>query len=37
MIRFIMWLTKGPTDPATVVEFTDWARVDAFARRVAVM
>ncbi|MDR3298721.1 MAG: menaquinone-dependent protoporphyrinogen IX dehydrogenase [Candidatus Accumulibacter sp.] len=34
-IRFIMWLTKGPTDPATVVEFTDWTRVDAFARRVA--
>ena len=37
MIRFIMWLTRGPTDPAAVVEFTDWARVDAFARRVAAM
>ncbi|MDR0577305.1 MAG: menaquinone-dependent protoporphyrinogen IX dehydrogenase [Candidatus Accumulibacter sp.] len=34
-IRFILWMTKGPTDPATVVEFTDWARVDAFARQVA--
>ncbi|GHU29102.1 protoporphyrinogen oxidase [Betaproteobacteria bacterium] len=34
-IRFIMWMTKGPTDPSTVVEFTDWARVDAFARQVA--
>ncbi|MDZ7590460.1 MAG: menaquinone-dependent protoporphyrinogen IX dehydrogenase [Rubrivivax sp.] len=30
MIRFIMWMTKGPTDPKAVVEFTDWARVDAF-------
>ncbi|GHT92511.1 protoporphyrinogen oxidase [Betaproteobacteria bacterium] len=37
MIRFIMWLTRGPTDPATVVEFTDWARVDAFAGQVATM
>lgn len=31
MIRFIMWMTKGPTDPTGVFEFTDWARVDAFA------
>jgi menaquinone-dependent protoporphyrinogen oxidase len=30
MIRFIMWLTKGPTDPSTAVEFTDWGRVEAF-------
>ena len=37
VIRFIMWITGGPTDPATVVEFTDWHRVEAFARRVAVM
>ena len=37
MIRFIMWVTQGPTDPATVVEFTDWARVDAFARRIGTM
>lgn len=34
MIRFIMLITKGPTDPASVVEFTDWQRVDAFARAV---
>jgi menaquinone-dependent protoporphyrinogen oxidase len=32
MIRFIMLLTKGPTDPQSVVEFTDWSRVEAFAR-----
>ncbi|MDR2208776.1 MAG: menaquinone-dependent protoporphyrinogen IX dehydrogenase [Azoarcus sp.] len=36
-IRFILWMTKGPTDPSTVIEFTDWARVDEFARRVAVI
>lgn len=30
MIRFIMLITKGPTDPSAVVEFTNWARVDAF-------
>ena len=34
-IRFIMWMTKGPTDPATVVEFTDWDKVDEFASMVA--
>ena len=37
MIRLIMWLTEGPTDPTTVVEFTDWCRVDAFAQRVYAM
>ena len=31
MIRFIMWMTKGPTDPKTCIEFTDWAAVDRFA------
>jgi len=35
MIRFIMLITKGPTDPSTVVEFTDWSRVDAFAKTVS--
>jgi menaquinone-dependent protoporphyrinogen oxidase len=34
MIRFIMLVTHGPTDPRAVVEFTDWDRVDAFAQRV---
>jgi len=34
-IRFIMWMTKGPTDPTAVVEFTDWDKVDEFARRIA--
>lgn len=35
MIRFIMWMTKGPTDPRSVTEFTDWDAVDDFGRRVA--
>ena len=34
-IRFIMWMTKGPTDPTAVVEFTDWDKVDEFAREIA--
>lgn len=37
MIRFIMWMTKGPTDPKTVVEFTDWDTVDAFGHKIAEM
>lgn len=37
MIRLIMLITHGPTDPTTVVEFTDWASVDDFARRVSAM
>lgn len=32
MIRLIMLITKGPTDPNAVVEFTDWAQVEAFGR-----
>jgi menaquinone-dependent protoporphyrinogen oxidase len=34
MIRLIMRMTQGPTDPAAVIEFTDWQQVEAFARRV---
>lgn len=37
IIRFIMWLTDGPTDPATCIEFTDWQAVELFARRVSDM
>ena len=37
VIRFIMWMTKGPTDPTAVVEFTDWDKVDEFASLVAEM
>ena len=37
VIRFIMWMTQGPTDPSAVVEFTDWRRVEAFAREVCAL
>jgi menaquinone-dependent protoporphyrinogen oxidase len=37
MIRFIMWMTKGPTDPTLTVEFTDWDKVDEFAKTIAAM
>ena len=37
VIRLIMLATSGPTDPRRVVEFTDWQRVRAFARQVAMM
>lgn len=35
IIRFIMLITGGPTDPATVIEYTDWGKVDAFADALA--
>lgn len=35
MIRFIMLVTKGPTDPKSVVEFTDWCAVEAFGRKMS--
>jgi len=37
MIRMIMRMTHGPTDPTAVIEFTDWAQVQAFGRRVSAM
>jgi len=37
IIRFIMLLTGGPTDPETVVEFTDWGKVEAFGEVIARM
>lgn len=33
IIRFIMWITKGPTNIKNVYEFTDWAKVDHFASK----
>ncbi len=35
MIRLIMWITKGPTDPKLTVEFTDWNKVEEFGRKVS--
>ena len=31
IIRFIMLLTKGPTDTSQTYEFTDWDKVEEFA------
>ncbi len=35
--RFIMLLTSGPTDPKTVVEFTDWKEVERFGQVISEM
>lgn len=35
IIRLIMWMTGGPTDPEAVVEFTDWTKVDEFGQLIA--
>lgn len=37
MIRLIMWMTNGPTDPKAVVEFTDWQQVEEFGRMIGSM
>ena len=31
-IKFIMWITKGPTDTSKTYEFTNWKAVEDFAR-----
>ena len=36
IIRFIMWLTKGPTDITKSYEFTDWNSVTTFSKKIAV-
>ena len=35
MIRFIMWMTKGPTDTSGTFEFTDWQQVEEFGKAFA--
>ena len=35
VIKFIMFLTNGPTDTSQSYEFTDWSKVDKFARELA--
>jgi menaquinone-dependent protoporphyrinogen oxidase len=37
IIRLIMLLTGGPTDPNAVVEFTDWCEVDQFSALISKM
>ena len=36
-IRLIMRMTNGPPDPKAVIDFTDWAQVDAFGLRLCSM
>jgi menaquinone-dependent protoporphyrinogen oxidase len=35
MMRFVMWINRGPTDPTARVQFTDWGAVERFAGQVA--
>jgi menaquinone-dependent protoporphyrinogen oxidase len=37
LIRFIMKLTGGPTDPATCIDYTPWDTVDDVALRIAAL
>lgn len=37
MIRMIMWMTKGPTDPKTNIDFTDWDQVRKFGQLICNM
>lgn len=37
MIRLIMWMTKGPTDLKTNIEFTNWNHVEDFGRVISRM
>lgn len=37
MIRLIMWMTNGPTDPTVTVDFTNWHEVEAFGRTISAM
>jgi menaquinone-dependent protoporphyrinogen oxidase len=34
MIQFIMWITKGPTNQNTTIEYTNWDDVTKFALKV---
>tara|TARA_B100000900_G_scaffold203334_1_gene172429 strand:+ start:50 stop:565 length:516 start_codon:yes stop_codon:yes gene_type:complete len=34
-IKFIMWITNGPTDVNGTFEFTDWEKVDEFVKKIS--
>ena len=34
IIKFIMWLTKGPTDISKSYEFTNWSEVEKFGEKI---
>jgi menaquinone-dependent protoporphyrinogen oxidase len=35
VIRLIMWITHGPTDPNSCTDFTNWDTVEAFSQSIA--
>ena len=35
IIRFIMWLTKGPTNTKESYDFTNWKNVDNFCKKIS--
>ena len=37
MIRMIMWITNGPTDPNSIIEFTNWDQVEDFGQIISEM
>ncbi|MDO8989812.1 MAG: menaquinone-dependent protoporphyrinogen IX dehydrogenase [Sideroxyarcus sp.] len=37
IIRFIMWMTHGPTQSDAAIDFTDWRKVDEFGKLIAGM
>ncbi|NOQ78567.1 MAG: menaquinone-dependent protoporphyrinogen IX dehydrogenase [Gammaproteobacteria bacterium] len=37
MIRFIMWMTNGPTDPKAKIDFTNWNQVKEFGQTISKM
>ena len=37
MIQFIMWMTKGPTNTSTEIEYTNWDRVTEFGMQLKTM
>ena len=34
IIKFIMWITNGPTNTNNVVEFTNWNDVEKFTNNI---
>ncbi len=35
MIQFIMWMTKGPTNTNTEIEYTNWEKVKEFGEKIS--
>jgi len=35
MIQFIMWMTKGPTDSKSKIEYTNWDKVSQFGKQIS--